>query len=86
MCSVSLCCKRTEREPSWSFKLWEYCHKYTQLDTQGITDQYPALFTGLGTFKVSYPIKMKADAQPYSLFTPRNVPLPLRKKVEDELI
>ena len=54
--------------------------------TQGITDQYPALFTGLGTFKVSYAIKMKADAQPYSLFTPRNVPLPLRKKVAEELI
>ena len=54
--------------------------------TQGITDQYPALFTGLGTFKVSYAIKMKADAQTYSLFTPRNVPLPLRKKVAEELI
>ena len=54
--------------------------------TQGITDQYPALFTGLGTFKVSYAIKMKADAQPYSLFTPQNVPLPLRKKVTEELI
>ena len=47
--------------------------------TQGIIDQYSALFTGLGTFKVRNAIKMKPEAQPHSLFTPQNVPLPLRK-------
>ena len=50
-----------------------------------IPDQYPALFTGLGTFKGEYTIKLKPDAQPFSLFTPRNVPIPLRDKVKQEL-
>ena len=30
-------------------------------------------------------IKLKSDATPHALFTPRNVPLPLRPKVEQEL-
>ena len=30
--------------------------------------------------------EVKENAQPFSLFTPRNVPLPLRKKVKDELV
>ena len=59
----------------------------TQVDAvqKSVPDQYPDLFTGLGTFPNSYEIKMKPDAQPFALFTPRNVPLPLRKKVEEEL-
>ena len=48
-------------------------------------EQYPALFTGLGTFKGDYEIQLKPDKQPYSVFTARNVPLPLRGKVKDEL-
>ena len=60
----------------------------TPVDTvkQSLYEQYSALFTGLGTFKHAYTIKIKENAQPFSLFTPRNVPLPLRKKVKDELI
>ena len=50
-----------------------------------IPDQYTSLFKGLGTFPESYEIKLKQDAQPFALFTPRSVPLPLRKKVEEEL-
>jgi len=50
-----------------------------------IPDQYPALFSGLGTFKGEYTINLKPDAQPFSLFTPRNVPIPLREKVSQEL-
>jgi len=50
-----------------------------------IPDQYPAIFTGLGTFKGEYTIKLKPDAQPFSLFTPRNVQIPLWKKVTQEL-
>ena len=50
-----------------------------------IPDQYPALFTGLGTFEGEYTIKLKPNAQPVSLVTPRKVPLPLRKKVQEEL-
>ena len=53
--------------------------------SHSIPDQYPTLFKGLGTFPEAYDIKLKSDAQPFALFTPKNVPLPLRKKVEEEL-
>ena len=51
-----------------------------------VSDQYPALFNGLGTFKGEYIINLKLNAQPFSLFTPRNVPIPLREKVKQELL
>jgi len=55
-----------------------------------IPEQYPTLFKGLGTFPDTYEIKLRPDAKPFVLFIPRNiiprnVPFPLRKKVEDEL-
>ena len=37
---------------------------------QSILDQYSSLFTGLGTFKDGYSIKLKPDPHPFSLFTP----------------
>ena len=44
------------------------------------------LFTGLGTLKGEpYEIRLKPEAQPFALYTPRNVPLPLRQKVKEEL-
>lgn len=49
---------------------------------QTIPDQYSV--PGLGTFKGKYTIKQKPDAKLFSLFTPRNVPLPLREKVQLE--
>ena len=54
-----------------------------QLDTiqKVIPDQFP----GLGTMKEMYTIKMKPNAKPYALYIPRNVPLPLRAKVQTEL-
>ena len=56
----------------------------TPVDAVGgipIPDQYPE---GLGTFPSTYQIKLKPDSRPLMLFTPRNVPLPLRKKVQEE--
>ena len=50
-----------------------------------ISDQYPLLFKGFGTFPECYEIKLKQDAQPFALVTFRSVPLPLRMKVEEEL-
>ena len=47
--------------------------------------QYPALFNGLGTFKGEYTINLKPDANPFSLFMPRNVPISLHEKVKQEL-
>ncbi|KAL5474581.1 hypothetical protein EMCRGX_G026549 [Ephydatia muelleri] len=50
-----------------------------------IYQKYPHLFTGLGTLEPEYTIKLKANALPYALSTPRSVPLPLRDKVKKEL-
>ena len=43
---------------------------------------YPSLFSGLGT---PLTIKLRDDAQSYSLSTPRRIPLPLEPKVVDAL-
>ena len=50
-----------------------------------IISQYPSLFTGLGTFAQEYEIKLKPNSQPFSLSTPRNIPIPLYSKVQREL-
>ena len=42
------------------------------------------VFEGLGTFPETFIIQLSEDAKPFALFTPRNVPIPLRKKVEKE--
>lgn len=47
--------------------------------------RYPKVFTGLGVTGEEYHIKLKHDAKPYSLYVPRNVPIPLRPKVKNEL-
>ena len=49
-----------------------------------IPNKYPSLVTGLGTFPDIYAIRLHPDAQPYALFTPRNI-LPLRQKIPGEL-
>ena len=50
-----------------------------------IEKKFPKLFTGLGRLKDSYKIKVKSDAKPYALTTPRRVALPLLPKVKAEL-
>ena len=50
-----------------------------------ILKQFPKVFTGLGTLKGNYTIKLKVDARPFSIHTPRRVPFSLRKQVEKEL-
>jgi len=52
---------------------------------KSIMSQYPSLFTGLGTFKQEYQIKLNPNAKPFALSAPRNIPLPLRTKVQTEL-
>ena len=51
-----------------------------------IKKQFPKVFTGLGNLGEEYSIKLWEDAKPHALFTPRNVPIPLREKVREELI
>ena len=50
-----------------------------------VKEEFPDVFTGLGNFGEPYTIKLKEDAKPHALYTPRNVPIPLRGKVLDEL-
>ena len=53
--------------------------------TTAIKQEFPSLFTGLGTLQGDYEIQVKPDAQPFSLGTARNIPLPLHDKVKQEL-
>lgn len=50
-----------------------------------IMEEFPTVFEGLGNLGEEYEIKLKPDAKPHALFAARNVPLPLRKKVQEEL-
>ena len=51
-------------------------------ETSSIVQMYPSVFNGLGNLGEEYTIKIKPGAKPYALFTPRNIPLPLRPKVK----
>ena len=53
--------------------------------TTAIKQEFPSLFTGLGILQGDYEIQVKPDAQPFSLGTARNIPLPLCDKVKQEL-
>ena len=57
----------------------------TETSDRDIRDKFEDVFRGLGTLGEEYVIKQKPDATPHALFTPRNVPIPLREKVQDEL-
>ena len=55
----------------------------TSLSSPDIKRQFSEVFEGLGTLGDT--IRLKEDAKPHALFTPRNVSLPLREKVREEL-
>ena len=46
---------------------------------------FPKVFSGLGNLGEEFIITLKPDAKPHALFTPHNVVIPLRPKVEKEL-
>jgi tRNA(Met) C34 N-acetyltransferase TmcA len=50
-----------------------------------VHERFPAVFKGLGNLGEEYEFQLKPGVRPYSLFTPRHVPLPLRAKVKEEL-
>ena len=63
-------------------------HDLQKVDSLGEPPQakFPSLFTGLGELKGDpYKMQLKSDATPFPLNTARNVPLPLREKVQAEL-
>jgi len=61
------------------------CRADTVCNEEEIQQRFPKVFNGLGTLGEPYVIKLKPDVRPYALFTARNVPIPLREKVCDEL-
>eukprot|EP00731_Ephydatia_muelleri_P000002 Em0001g2a len=50
-----------------------------------ILNSYPDLFTGLGTLGEECKICLRPHAQPFALYTPRRVALPLMNAVKEEL-
>ena len=54
-------------------------------DQNGVKNEIPNLFKGLGKLKSIYKITMEDHAKPFSIATPRRLPLPMRQKVEEEL-
>eukprot|EP00731_Ephydatia_muelleri_P009037 Em0004g1375a len=50
-----------------------------------ILHSYPDLFTGLGTLGEEYKICLRPHAQPFALYTPWRVALPLMNAVKEEL-
>ena len=50
-----------------------------------VVDKFPALFEGLGNLGEPFDIRLQPGARPYALFTPRNIPIPLRQRVRQEL-
>ncbi|UYV64657.1 K02A2.6-like, partial [Cordylochernes scorpioides] len=57
-------------------------HAPTKLDPML---KFPKLFDGLGKINIPYEIKLKEGAKPYSIYTPRRVPIPLMKELQMEL-
>jgi len=47
------------------------------IPTTDVKEQFPSVFSGLGNLGEEYEIHLKPGAVPYSLYTPRHVPLPL---------
>ena len=57
-----------------------------EVHTEGnYREEFPQLFQGLGHMDGEYRIELKPDARPFSLNTPRRVPLPLLPAVREEL-
>ena len=54
--------------------------------TNDIYQRFPQLFQGLGTIDEAYQVKLKPNVTPHALYAARNVPIPLREKVREELV
>lgn len=55
------------------------------LDKKRMAESCPKLCQGLGMLQQPYTIKFKPDAIPFSLTTPRRIPIHLLSKVKEEL-
>ena len=55
------------------------------LDVKGLEDQFPDIFKGIGVMHGEYEIKLKPNAEPHAIQSPRRVPFHLMDKVKEEL-
>ncbi|XP_046575408.1 uncharacterized protein K02A2.6-like [Haliotis rubra] len=55
------------------------------LTMDGVTKEFPELFTGLGKLAQEYEIKVQPDAHPYAVTFPRRVPIPIQLQVKTQL-
>ena len=68
-----------------SLQLLSHVNSVEHPTAEHIQQRFPSLFHGLGNLGGEYRIKLQNDVHPYALFTPRNVPIPLRAQVKEEL-
>ena len=68
-----------------SLSLVKQVDRITEEESSTWMSRYPKVFTGLGTMGEAYEIKLKPNAQPHAIYTPRQVPIPYRSKVKEEL-
>lgn len=73
-----------------ALRLVERMEKIDTLEENGDPERkfkkkFPKVFTGLGRLEGDYRIRLREDAVPYALTTPRRVPIPLTEKVKEEL-
>ena len=60
--------------------------KVDAVEATNLNAKFPGLFTGLGKLRgPDCVIKLKPEAKPFALSTPRRVPVPLLTKVKEEL-
>ena len=75
-----------DSEPDTSpAELPDKCSVLTANIPDWVAHEFPSLFSDLGCLSDEYHIELTPEASPSRLYTPRNVPLPLRSKVEQEL-
>ena len=60
-------------------------HPLRSRTKEDIVKQYPMLFEGLGKLEGEHTIHLKEGATPFCLTTPKRAPLPLMKKVQEEI-
>lgn len=59
--------------------------KVNAVEAEEVKEKFPNLFKGLGKLDGPDYLKLKPDAKPHAITTPRRVPVPLLSKVKEEL-
>lgn len=63
-------------------RIYNVYGKLTDVDAK---KEFPDIFRGLGKLDIPYTIKLKEDARPFAVHSPRRVPISLMEKVKLKL-